>query len=739
MGRLAGFHYRKIIRRLKLLGNTSLLLAAFLSAATTLSAQDWTLQRLFSRPYIWGTWPSQLAWAKHAHTLGFLWNAEGRAFRDLYVYDADRKTLIRLTNLEALKDPFNESEPEKDSRRKNYVPPQIGLASFDLAQDGSKAVLAYRGDLYITSTRTESLKRLTKTKAAESNPQFSPDGTKIAFIQGGQIYALGLDGGALEQRTDIKAPASLVSFHWSPNGKYFSYSVQPRAERTLPLPIYSGQFVAAPPFTRTVAGDVSAAEEWYVVEATGDNLPRSLDAGRGYDSRPMQWSPDSKYLALASQSADYKSQDIHVLDVSTGKSNTVFHQVDDRWVEVSDLGWDPQSKKIWFTNDQSGFKHLYSVGLDGKDTKQITNGAWEIHNDSFSHSPQWVGDYVYYSSTAAGPSERQFYRVKADGSAAPERLSKEEGLHIAWMSEDGQARAILRADMTDPFDLYVNGDRVTKSPLADFHKAPWAATRFLTYPSLRDRKPVAARLLLPPGYDPERAAKKPLPAIVYIHGAGYATSVLKQWGSYQELRFVFNNYLSQEGYVVLEMDYRGSTNYGRDWRSGVYLNMGGPDLEDVLGGVEYLRGLKNIDMARIGIWGWSYGGFMTSMAMFKAPSAFKAGAAFSGVYDWANYNADYTGERLSTPAENPEAYQRSSPIHFSNQLQNRLLLLHGIVDDNVLFQEAVQLSEKLIHEGKQFEEAFYPEENHGYVRDETLQDAFERTARFFDRYLKESR
>jgi dipeptidyl aminopeptidase/acylaminoacyl peptidase len=228
---------------------------------------------------------------------------------------------------------------------------------------------------------------------------------------------------------------------------------------------------------------------------------------------------------------------------------------------------------------------------------------------------------------------------------------------------------------------------------------------------------------------------KPRPAIVYIHGSGYATSVLKQWGSYQDLRFVFNNYLAHKGYVVLEMDYRGSTNYGRDWRSGVYLDMGGPDLEDVLGGVDYLKSLKNIDTTQIGIWGWSYGGFMTAMAMFRAPNVFQAGAAFSGVYDWENYNADYTDERLTTPSENPEAYRRSSPIYFSNQLKNHFLLVHGIVDDNVMFQDAVQLAEKLIHEGKPFEEAFYPEESHAYVRDESLRDAFGRADRFFSRHL----
>ena len=194
-----------------------------------------------------------------------------------------------------------------------------------------------------------------------------------------------------------------------------------------------------------------------------------------------------------------------------------------------------------------------------------------------------------------------------------------------------------------------------------------------SFPSAKDKQIVAARLLLPPGYDPDNPKQKPRPGIVYIHGAGYATSVLEQWGSYQELRFVFNNYLARRGYVVIEMDYRGSTGYGRDWRSGVYLDMAGPDLEDVLGAVDYLKSLKNVDTSRLGIWGVSYGGFMTAAALFKAPDAFKAGAAFSGVYDWDNYNAGYTEQRLTKPADNPEAYRRSSPISGSlSQLEESL-------------------------------------------------------------------
>ena len=202
--------------------------AGLFAVALLAPAQDFSLDHLFSHPYVWGVWPSQMAWAKHAHVLGFLWNEKGQPFRDLYAYNADSKKLTRLTDLEGLKDPINDTEAERDVHRKNYLIPSPGLASFDLSEDGGKAAVSYRGDLFVVDTATAKLQRLTKTKAPEVNPHFSPDHSKIAFTQSGQLYVLTLNGGMLEQRTDIRPPAELTSFHWSPNGQYLSYSVDPQ-------------------------------------------------------------------------------------------------------------------------------------------------------------------------------------------------------------------------------------------------------------------------------------------------------------------------------------------------------------------------------------------------------------------------------------------------------------------------------------------------------------------------------
>lgn len=714
------------------------LIAFLLFSSLAISAQELELNKLFTRPFVWGTTPNLVTWAKHAHVLAFLWNEKGGAFRDLYAYDADQKRLTRLTDLETVKDPMNVSDEEQDEHEKNYLLPQLGLSSFDISEDGKRVAFSFKGDLYLAETTGGAkLLRLTKTKAGEGQPRFSPDGKKLAFMRTGQLFVQDLSNGVLEQVTDVKPPATLMGYRWSPDGAYFMYVVSPAPGRRLLLPNYAGQFVTARPFPRSVAGDDEGTNQLWVMTSAGEN-PKQLDTGRtrGGQGGFPEWSPDGKHLLFSRGDSSWKKKELMVADVPSAHVTTVFQQTDDRWVDGSELGWSPDSKHVWFTSDRDGFTHLYTVDPDGKRQMQITKGNWEIHREPFTMSPQWIGEYLYYSSTADGTAERQFYRVRADGTGAPERLSQSRGLHIAVVSEDGEATAELSADMKNPFDLSVNGVRVTRSPQADFYTLPWAETRFVSFPSAKDGQKVAARLLLPPGYDPDNPKQKPRPGIVYIHGSGYATSVLDQWGSYQELRFVFNNYLARRGYVVIEMDYRGSTGYGRDWRTDVYLNMAGPDLDDVLGAVDYLKSLKNVDTSRLGIWGVSYGGFMTAAALFKAPDAFKAGAAFSGVYDWDNYNAGYTEQRLTKPAENPEAYRRSSPIWFSSQLKNHLLLVHGIVDSNVLFQDAVQLSEKLIHEGKPFEEAFYPEENHGFARDETLKDAFGRASAFFDRWLQ---
>ncbi len=699
-------------------------------------AQPPTIEQLFRRPLLWGTAPDQIMWSKKGHTLVFLWNADGQRFRDLYSYSPDGQKLTRLTDLESQEDEINTTDDEKDDRLKPYQPPPPGLSSFDVSPDGRKAAFSHRGDLYIADTSGKSpLLRLTKTKAPELSPQFSPDSKKLASLRAGQIVVQDLSTGQIWQATNVEG-SIIDSYRWSPDGQTFAVLTKNKS-RQLPLANFSGRFVATRNIPRTIAGDELTEFGVFLVPSEGgkqEPFEIGTPAGKGSVRMP-EWAPNSKQLVTLFTAPGWKIKQVMVLDAHTRKPAVVAEETDDRWVDYGFAGWSPDSQTVMFTSEKDGWAHLYTVPASGGEARQLTRGAWEIHHEPFSEDPQWIGGSIYFASTEGDTAQRHTYKMRPDGSAK-EKLSHKEGLNIGQVSADGQYIAWRLADAKNPFDLWVNEKRVTQSPQPGFYKQQWPEIKYVHYPSRGDRKPVAARLLLPPGYRTEDQSQKPRPAVVYIHGAGYATSVLKQWGSYQDYRFAYNTFLASKGYVVLEMDYRGSTGYGRDWRSGVYLHMGGPDLDDVLGGVDYLKSLGNIDMNKLGIWGVSYGGFMTDMAMFLSPGTFKAGAAWAAVNDWENYNAGYTSQRLNTPQSNPEAYRRSSPIHFSGNLSDHLLIIHGIVDDNVLFQDAVQLSEKLIHEGKDFSQIFYPQESHGFIRDETWIDALRRTTEWFERYLQ---
>ncbi len=709
---------------------------AIILCTVAASAQNPAIEQLFRRPLLWGTPPDQVTWSKKGHTLVFLWNAGGHRFRDLYSYSPDTEKLTRLTDLEKQDDQLNTSEEEKDDRLKPYILPPAGLGTFDVSPDGRRVAFSYKGDLYLADTDAKSAAlRLTQTKAPETTPQFSPDGNKLASVRAGQIVVQDLTTGQILQATNVEG-AALASYHWSPDGKSFIYLTR-KASRVLPLANYSGRFVATRNLPRTVAGDEPGEFGIFLVPSEGGKqqlFEIGAPAGKGTVRLP-EWSPDSKKLVVLYNFPDWKKKQVMVLDAHTMKASSVAEETDDRWVDYGFAGWSPDSKTVLFTAEKDGWAHLYTVPAEGGEAKQLTRGPWEIHREQFSEDPQWIGDSIYFTSTEGDTAQRHTYKIRADGSAK-EKLSQKEGLNIGQVSEDGKYIAWKLADAKNPFDLWVNGKRVTQSPRPDFYKQQWPEIKYISYPARGDKKSVPARIILPPDYRMADRSQKPRPAIVYIHGAGYATSILKQWGSYQDYRFAYNMFLAKRGYVILEMDYRGSTGYGRDWRSGVYLKMGGPDLDDVLGGVDYLKSLGNIDMKNLGIWGVSYGGFMTDMAMFLSPGTFKAGSAWAAVNDWENYNAGYTAQRLNTPQSNPEAYRRSSPIHFSGNLKDHLLIVHGIVDDNVLFQDAVQLTEKLIHEGKDFSQIFYPQESHGFVRDETWIDALRRTTEWFDRYLR---
>jgi dipeptidyl aminopeptidase/acylaminoacyl peptidase len=366
--------------------------------------------------------------------------------------------------------------------------------------------------------------------------------------------------------------------------------------------------------------------------------------------------------------------------------------------------------------------------------KALTSGGWEITNVALSLDRKTF----YLTSTEAGAGERHLYSMATMGGART-RLSTAVGSHGSEVSPDGATLATVYSAGNKPPEVYVGpvandlAKRVTTSPSAEWLAGKWLDPKVVMV-TARDGVKVPARL-----YRPEDLGAKPnpkRPAVIFVHGAGYLQNAHRYWSTYYR-EYMFHHLLASKGYVVLDVDYRGSAGYGRDWRTAIYRHMGGADLEDIVDGAKYLAKEQGVDPARIGVYGGSYGGFITLMGMFTTPGTFAAGAALRPVTDWAHYNHGYTSNILNVPQGDAEAYRKSSPIYFAEGLKGALLICHGVVDTNVHFSDSVRLAQRLIELRKDnWELAMYPVENHGFEEETSWADEYNRIFKLFERELK---
>jgi len=456
------------------------------------------------------------------------------------------------------------------------------------------------------------------------------------------------------------------------------------------------------------------------------------------------WNSEGDQAFIDIKANDNKDRWIALLNFENGEAEMLDRQHDDAWIEGPGIGyysdykvsrgWMPDDKRIWFQSEESGYSHLYVVDLKTKNKKALTSGKFEVYNPFISKDKQ----FWYFSSNENHPGVVQFYRMPIDGGKA-QQLTNLLGNNEVYLSPDETKLAIRYSYANKPWELYlmenpaISGKenpaiQITKSTTDKFNSYPWRVPEIITFKA-GDGKNVYARLYKPADNVKNRAA------IIFVHGAGYLQNAHQWWSSYFR-EYMFHNLLVDNGFTVLDIDYRGSAGYGRDLRTGTYRHMGGKDLTDQVDGAKYLVKNLNIDKERIGIYGGSYGGFITLMAMFKAPETFKAGAAIRSVADWAHYNDGYTSNILNTPINDSIAYYRSSPIYFAEGLKGHLLMLHGMVDDNVHFQDVVRLSQKLIELGKEnWDLAIYPVEQHAFIEPSSWIDEYTRIFKFFNNAL----
>jgi dipeptidyl aminopeptidase/acylaminoacyl peptidase len=463
--------------------------------------------------------------------------------------------------------------------------------------------------------------------------------------------------------------------------------------------------------------------------------------------REIRWSmpvvsDDGKLVVASARSADSKDRWFVTLDPATGKTKVIDTLHDDAWVREIGFGGSsvdflPDNKRVWFLSERDGWMHLYTldVSTDGGRAKQLTEGRWEITSAELAAD----GKKFYITSTENHPGERHLYTVSIDGGART-KVTSMTGSNDGTVSPDQSMLGLVHSYSNKPPEVYVmpntpgaQAKQITTTPTAEWRAFKWIDPKVITFKA-RDGVDVYARLFTPEMIGAKRDASRA--AVVFVHGAGYLQNAHKYWSSYFR-EYMFHNLLASRGYLVLDVDYRASSGYGRDWRTAIYRHMGGKDLEDIVDGAKYLVAQERVDPKRIGVYGGSYGGFITLMAMFTTPDVFAAGAALRPVTDWAHYNHGYTSNILNIPQKDAEAYRKSSPIYFAEGLKGALLILHGMVDVNVHFQDSVRLAQRLIELRKEnWELAPYPVEDHGFTKETSWADEYKRILKLFEQNLR---
>jgi dipeptidyl aminopeptidase/acylaminoacyl peptidase len=803
-------------------------LALFIFQARTAEKFSLTVDNIMRGPALVGYEPAQIRWSYDSQSVFFQWKQASdklSAPLDTYMVGRDGSPPRKLTDAEA-----------------KQAPPAFGQVS----RDQRLTVYSRDGDLFVYDSANGQVRQITNTTEAEADPHFLPDGKRIYFTRGGNLYVMSLETGYLEQMTDIRAagapqpaptgvaagfggrggrgaaaqpepsagekPATASQESLKKEQKELFETVRERAARRdeaeakrklehprKPFTLGSHQSVAelqlspdekyaiatvveasgarnttvpqwitdsaytedssgrsnvgdTQAHTRLAVFDTASGEmKWvdhgqYVAPAASQPAPPTSNAEQGehpHAAEPSErevefampvWSEDGSKAALLGRSADNKDRWIFALDPATGKTRVLAHDHDDAWIDgpgAFTLGWMKNGLEVYFQSERTGFSHLYAAAWEGGEPRALTSGNWEVLAVRQSRDKS----HFYITASKDSPFENHLYEMSGEGGDLT-RLTSRPGKHVTTLSPDQRWIADVYSYTNQPPDLYVQENRVgaeprrlTTSPSPDFAAYPWLDAPIVTFIA-RDGVEVPARVFKPAHF------RKGGPGVVFVHGAGYLQNVDRWWSANYYREYLFDHLLMERGFIVIDVDYRGSAGYGRDWRTAVYRHMGGKDLDDITDAARYLVARHGANPRKIGLWGGSYGGFLTLMAMFTQGDTFSAGAALRPVSDWALYNHAYTSDILNLPQSDAPAYRRSSPIFFAEGLKGALLICHGMVDSNVEFNDTVRLVQRLIELRKEnWQLAVYPVENHSFTESSSWADEYKRILALFERTL----
>jgi dipeptidyl-peptidase-4 len=653
-----------------------------------------------------------------------------------------KKTLVVATPGLALpEDPLPEKAGEEKTPRK-----AASLDDYRWSPDGRAVLVSGAEDLWLFDVAAKRLQRLTRGPGKEEFFSFSPDGSRVAFVRKNDLYVIDVagrretrltSGGSdviYNGRLDWVYEEELASrngrgYEWSPDGRSIAY-LRLDDNPVTPYPLVD--FLAVPATVQwqhyPKAGAANPLASLHVVGIDGKERAAFRPEGDVYVVPGLSWTPDSASLCYRTLNRAQNREEVRLLSATQGTSRSLFVEEDPYWINVGEPPRFLPDGRYVFESERTGYAHLFVGRTSGGEAQQVTKGDWLV-DDVAGVDPR--RGIVYFTATRENVRRRLLYRVGLDGSGFV-RLTASAGTHAAELSPDGRFLLDTFSSVTKPPSLSLLDPlgrevRVVDRPASRLDEYALGLTEEVQLRA-KDGTLLEGRLVKPADFDPARK----YPVVVFVYGGPHSQVVRDAWGATS----LFDHLLASRGFLVWSVDNRGSFGRGHTWESAIFREMGRHELADQLDGVRYLKSLPFVDGSRIGIWGWSYGGYLTLYALTNSPDVWRCGVAGAPVTHWKFYDTIYTERYMKTPPENPDGYARSAPLTKAADLRAPLLLLHGASDDNVHLQNTLAFIDALTKAGKPYALQIQPREKHGFHTAESLNFRNQAILRFFEEHLR---
>jgi dipeptidyl-peptidase-4 len=720
-------------------------------------AEQLSLERIYSSPSLNGQMPKSVKLSPDGSRVIYLQGKSDELNRyDLWEYNLATKENKRLVDSLTLFSGPEELSNEEKARRERLRIYGFGIIEYKISNKGDALLFPLNGDIYYYHISNHTAKRLTETKSFETDIKFSPKGNYISYIRDANIFIQSIATGKETQltqdggRDNIKNGMSefvaqeemkrMTGYWWSPDEKHVAFL---RVDETPVQTVIRNEIYAEKielveqryPST----GTNNVAIQLAVTDIQAKRI-RFIDTGDDTDFYipRVKWLPDGNNLSYQWQSRDQKTLTLKTYNLKRRKQKTLLTEKSEHWINLNkDLVFLSDNKSFIWASERDGYKHLYHFSNEGKLINQLTKGEWVV--DAIQHVDE-SKQVIYFTGRADTPLERHLYRVPLHGKS-PEhvaRISKRNGFHNISFSKDSQSYIDSFSNINTPTQVSLhqaNGEHIAwlaenkvdkNHPIYPYYNQ-LIQPKFGSLKTEDDQTRLFYKLYKPKGMEPG----KKYPVIVNVYGGPHAQRVRNIWQGAD-----FTQYMLQQGYIVFQLDNRGSNYRGTGFEFPIYETLGQIEIDDQIAGVKHLHSLPYVDKERIGIYGHSYGGYMALMAMFKAGDYFKAGVSGAPVTDWLLYDTHYTERYLNHPIINKEGYDKSSVFPYVTGLNGPLMVYHGMADDNVLFTNTTKLMKALQDENKQFELMTYPGSKHS-MRGKKVKVHLNNTIMsFFDRHFK---